>query len=163
MNETIFFFFYNLAHQSNFFDTVIIFFATYLIYFVIIFSLLFFLFHKKWQEFILVCVSGGIAWFLAKILKILIHTDRPFNIFPQVQSLFIETGYAFPSGHTMVASAIAFALFFTHKKIGYLFMSFAFIVGLSRIIAGVHFPVDILGGFVLGFLVAFSVNYFIKK
>jgi membrane-associated phospholipid phosphatase len=187
MNNDIFFFFYNLAHQSDFFDKIVVFFAVYFIYVVILLALLFLLFypparagHKvlfsqnpvkefisKWKEFILVCLSGGLTFGLAKILKILIHTSRPFDIFPQVHPLFTETGYAFPSGHTMVISAIAFALFFTHKKTGYVFMFFTLIIGLARIIAGVHFPVDILGGFILGALVAYFIRqllkFFLKK
>lgn len=159
MNENIFYFFYNLAHQSEFFDNVVIFFAVYFIYFVIASALVFLVFNKKWKEFVLLCVSGGLAWGLAKILKVLIHTPRPFDVLPQTQSLFLETGYAFPSGHTMVAATIAFTLFFSHKKTGYVFMFFAVLIGLARIVAGVHFPVDILGGFVLGALIA----YFIKS
>ena len=38
-------------------------------------------------------------------------------------------------------------------------MFFALLIGVARIIAGVHFPIDILGGFIIGFIVA----YFIKK
>jgi len=175
MNDNIFFFFYNLAHQSNFFDGVITFFAVYFIYIVILSALSFSFFYRKsppdrmtpviragWRELFLVCFSGGLAWGLAKILKILIHTPRPFEVFPQVQSLFVETGYAFPSGHTLVAGAIAFALCFINKKAGYLFLFFALLIGLSRIISGVHFPIDILGGFVLGALVAYFVKFFLK-
>ena len=173
MNNTIFFFFYNLAHQSQIFDKVVIFLAVYFLYIVIISAFLFLIFyHKillsqnpikefinKWREFILLCFSGGLAWVFVKILKILFHTLRPFEIFPQVQALFLETGYAFPSGHTAVASAIAFVIFFTHKKVGYIFMFFALLIGLARVIAGVHFPIDILGGFILGA----GVAYFVKN
>ena len=147
------------------------------LYIVIVLAILFlFFYHKilssenpikeflnKWQEFIPLCLSGVLAWILANTLKILFHTLRPFDIFPQVQSLFTETGYAFPSGHTIIASAIAFSLFFTHKKTGYLFMSFALLIGLARVAAGVHFPIDILGGFALGTFVAYFVAYFTKK
>jgi len=161
MNNAIFLFFYNLSHQSIFLDQMISFFAIYFIYIVIILALLFL--YKRWKEFILLCVSGGFAWILAKILKVLIHTPRPFDVFPQVQSLFLETGYAFPSGHTMVASAIAFALFIVNKKAGYIFMFFAILIGLARITAGVHFPIDILGGFVFGGGVSYLVAYFAKK
>src|SRR3989344_5061174 len=118
MNELVFFFFYNLAHQSVFFDRLVTFTAVYFIYLVIILAFIFLFFHhhvlpspnpfreflNKWKEFILICVSGGSSWVIAKILKVLIHTPRPFDAFPQVQALFSETGYAFPSGHTMVAS-----------------------------------------------------------
>ncbi len=40
-----------------------------------------------------------------------------------------------------------------------IFIFFAFIIGLARIIAGVHFPIDILGGFLFGGLIA----YFLKN
>jgi len=177
MNETIFFFFYNLAHQSKIFDSLIIFLAVYFVYFVIFLALLFLLFYYKiffsqnlisdfvsrWKEFFLVCASGGLAWAVAHLLKILIYLPRPFVIFPQVHSLFAETGYAFPSGHTATASGIAFALFFINKKAGYVFTFFALMIGVSRIISGVHFPIDILGGFILGGLVAFLVAFFVKK
>ncbi len=163
MNDAIFFFFYNLAHQSKIFDSIITFFAVYFIFIVIGSALLYLFYYYSKKEFILLCVSGGLAWVLAKILKTLIHTLRPFDAFPQVQSLFLETGYAFPSGHTMVASAIAFALFFINKKAGYIFMFFALLIGLARIISGVHFPIDILGGFTLGALVACVFAYFIKN
>ncbi len=159
MNNQIFYFFYNLAHKSVFFDNIVTFVAVYFIYIVIISALLFsFFYRKSWRDLFLVCFSGGIVWILAKILKILIHTPRPFDAFSGVQPIFIETGYAFPSGHTAVAAAIAFALFFINKKVGYLFMFFALVIGLARIIAGVHFPIDILGGFALGALVAYCVK-----
>ncbi len=165
MNDAIFYFFYSLAHYSKFYDYVITFFAVYFIYIVIISALVFsFLYRKSWRDLALVLFSGGAAWFVSKfIAKLIFHTDRPFVMFSQVQSLFPETGFAFPSGHTTVAAAIAFAVFFINKKVGYLFLLFALDIGLARIAAGVHFPIDILGGFVLGALISFAVAYFVKK
>lgn len=164
MNNDLFFFFYNLAHRAHFFDALITFLAVYFIFVVIILAFLFLYRNFGRREIILLCASGGIAWILAKILKVLIHTPRPFDVFSQIQPLFSESGYAFPSGHTMVASAIAFTLFFLNKKAGlpaqtgYVFMLFAIFIGFSRVVAGVHFPVDIFGGFVLGALIAFTLN-----
>jgi membrane-associated phospholipid phosphatase len=59
--------------------------------------------------------------------------------------------------------ALAFAVFFSHKKAGYIFICFAFLIGLARITAGVHFPVDIFGGFVLGAMIACSVKFLYDK
>ena len=160
MNETIFFFFYNLSHQSAFFDKLVIFFADTFPYIVVLLAVIYLFFYKKdWRDFFVIFISSGLAWVLAYILKILIHTPRPFDIFSNVFSLFPETGYAFPSGHATFFMALAFALFFNHKKVGYVFILFALLIGLARIIAGVHFPIDILGGFILGFTIAF----FLKK
>lgn len=172
MNSTIFFFFYNLAHQSSFFDKLVIFFAVYFPYVVIILAGLFLLFHhevlkaeepfrvfmEKKREILMVFFSGILAWILAYVLKFLFHVLRPFDAFPQVHSLISESGYSFPSGHATFFMALAVSIFFYHKKAGCWFMFFALLIGLARIMAGVHFPVDILGGFILGGVVAFLIN-----
>ena len=173
MNDQIFFFFYNLSHQSNFFDLLVIFFGVWFPYIVIILAGLFLLFHhevltaespavvfwEKKKEILSVFVTGGLAWVIAKILKYIIPSPRPFVIFSQVHSVFPETGYSFPSGHATFFMALAFSIFFLHKKAGYFFILFALIIGVARIIGGVHFPLDILAGFALGAIVAVSVKY----
>jgi membrane-associated phospholipid phosphatase len=173
MNNIIFFFFYNLAHHSQIFDKTVIFFAVYFPYLVIILAGLFLLFHheifsaehpfkalrQKWKEIVLVFFSGILAYIADTLLKFLIHTKRPFEIFPQVHPLFSESWYSFPSGHATFFMAIAVSIFFYHKKAGYVFMFFALLIGIARVIAGIHFPIDILGGFILGALVA----YFMKN
>jgi len=169
MNNEIFYFFYNLAHKSVFFDKLVFFVADIFPYIVIILAFLFLIFHhevlfsknpfkaliQKWKEIFLSFFSGLFAWILAHILKTFFSTTRPFDLFQNVVPLFTETGFAFPSGHATFFSALAFSIFFNHKKVGYVFIFFAVLIGLARIIAGVHFPVDILGGFILGFLIAF--------
>jgi len=173
MNNAIFSFFYNLAHQSIFFDNLVIFFAVYFPYLVVFLAGIFLLMHheifkvestfqilmQKKKEILSVFFSSFLAYFLALILKLIFNTSRPFVDLPSVYTLFPETGYTFPSGHAATFAALAFAIFFIHKKAGYVFMFFTLIIGLARIVAGVHFPMDILGGFILGALVA----YFIKN
>ena len=176
MNNTIFFFFYNLAHQSKIFDDIIIFFAVYFPYLVVILAGLFLLFHhevfqaenpfqvflQKKKEILLAFFSGIVAYLVASILKIFIHTLRPFDAFPNVHALISETGYSFPSGHATFYMALAISIFFFHKKAGYVFIFFALVIGIARIIGGVHFPIDILGGYVLGGIVSYLVGYFLK-
>ena len=172
VNESIFYFFYNFAHQSAYLDWVIMFFAQTFSYIVAMLAGLFLLFHhevfraenplqvflQKKKEILLVFFSGTLGWVVAKVLKIIIGTSRPLDAL-LAEPLFTETGYAFPSGHATFFMALAVSLFFYHKKVGYLFMFFAVLIGLARIAGGVHFPIDILGGFALGALVA----YFVKK
>jgi membrane-associated phospholipid phosphatase len=173
MNYDIFSFFYNLAHQSNFFDHVVIFIAVWFPYLVIFIAGVFLLMHhevfkaentfqvflEKKKEILRAFFAGIVAWVLAYVLKFLFHTLRPFDLFPQVHPIFPENGFGFPSGHATFFMALAFSIFFFHKKAGYVFIFFALIIGIARVIGGVHFPSDILGGFILGSLVA----YFLKN
>ncbi len=181
MNNNIFFFFYNLAHHFAFFDKLVVFIADIFPYLVILSSGLFLAIYlkisfsknifkdllNKWREISFVFCSVVFATVFDQILKFLIHTPRPFLALPNVQALFSETGFAFPSGHATFFSALAFSIFFLNKKAGYVFMFFALLIGLARIIAGVHFPIDILGGFILGIGTAYLVKsifaYFFKN
>ena len=108
-------------------------------------------------------MSSGIAYLFSKILKILIHENRPFVEFSNVQALFSETGFAFPSTHAIFFMTLAFSIFILHKKAGYVFILFALLIGLARIMAGVHFPFDILGGFVLGAGISYMFAYLVKN
>lgn len=176
MNDSIFYFFFGFAHRSEFVDTAIKFLAVDFPYVVMILAGIFLLFHhdvfraespvqvflKKKKEILSVFATSGLAWVLAFVLKSLFATERPFVLLSQVDPLLRESGYAFPSGHATFFSALAFSIFFLHKNIGYCFMLFALVIGVARIMLGVHFPGDILGGFVLGALVAYAVAYFGK-
>jgi undecaprenyl-diphosphatase len=42
-------------------------------------------------------------------------------------------------------------------------MLFAFLIGLARIAAGIHFPIDVLAGFIIGILTAYLVDYLYLK
>ncbi len=174
MNNQIFYFFYNIAHQSTGVDRLVVFIADTFPYFLVLMVGVFLLFHhevlpsknpfkefaKKWKEIVLVFFSGVLAWLTADVLKILIHTSRPFTALQNVQSLFPETGYAFPSQHATFFAAIVLSVYFVHKRVGAMFIVFALLIGIARIISGVHFPIDILGGFILGSLIAVILNKF---
>lgn len=176
MNITLFYFFYQFAHQSIIGDMFITFFAQTLPYIVIVAVGLFLLFHhevfrkkqplrafvQKSKEIIFVFVSSAIAWILADILKKIFQTPRPFAALTDVASVFPETGYAFPSQHATFFMALGVSMVFVHKKVGYFFVVCAVVIGLARITAGVHFPVDIMAGFVIGGFVAFVFNLIFK-
>ncbi|MFA6393225.1 MAG: phosphatase PAP2 family protein [Candidatus Paceibacterota bacterium] len=172
MNNTIFLNLYSLAHQSVWFDNVIWFFAVPTIYIMFIVAAIFIFIHykfykikdifiilrDKWKDIFSIILSPVIAWIIASFLKVLIHTDRPFIVLSNIHALFIESGYAFPSGHSTAISALAFAIYFKNKSLGYVFMAVALLIGLARVASGVHFPIDIIGGYAVGFLVAFLVK-----
>ncbi|KPB06716.1 hypothetical protein AAV98_01485 [Bacillus sp. CHD6a] len=96
----------------------------------------------------------GVRW-LNTLLKIIFSRDRPS--LDQV----VEAGfYSFPSGHSMNSmafyGAIACLCYILINKIwlkNTLMICFLFLIsliGLSRIYLGVHYPLDVLGGFFMG-------------
>ena len=90
------------------------------------------------------------------ILKHIFLRNRPVDI-----NLIEETGYSFPSGHSLTAMAFyGFIIYLVYisninkrSKIIYisLFSIFILIVGLSRIYLGVHFFTDVMGAFTFSF------------
>ncbi len=172
MNNLIFYFFYNLTHQYLWLDSVIWFLAVPFIYIMISIVLVYLFIHYKFfnikntiekvrmhgKEVFIIFFSTGLAYAIAHVLKMIIHTDRPFVSLANVQPLFFESDFAFPSGHSATIAALAFAVFFKHKRLGYICIIAALLIGIARIASGVHFPVDIIGGYAIGFLVAFLLK-----
>ena len=91
------------------------------------------------------------------ILKNLIARPRPYDIANPVRSrsaLLIDppTDYSFPSGHTLASFEASTALFKDHTVYGFLAFVLALLIAFSRIYLQVHYPSDVLGGAILGFL-----------
>lgn len=164
----IFYFLNNLASKNTVFDSFIIFLADYFQYFLIIafFLLLFFLTYARRQKIkiiLLVFVSMVIARFgVVSLIRFFYHRTRPFNDH-SVNQLITNNGLSFPSGHAALFFAMAMAVYFFNKKIGGWFFVAAILMGLSRIIAGVHYPSDIIAGAIIGILSAYLIFYFSKK
>lgn len=92
------------------------------------------------------------------VIKPLVGRIRPCTALEHVRLLVgCGGGKSFPSSHAVNNFAAAMLLSrFYPKAAPYLF-GFATLVALSRPYVGVHYPLDILGGAVLGTLVAFAV------
>jgi len=90
--------------------------------------------------------------YLNMVAKLAADMPRPFEYSPDVQTLVTATGGGFPSGHTQGAVVFWGYLATTNKSILFRALSGCLIVGipLSRVYLGVHFPVDILGGYLFG-------------
>ncbi len=99
------------------------------------------------------------SWTVAYFLKIFFHTTRPFLI-SQIPPLTvtIPQDYAFPSGHTAMAFGLAVTVFRHNRRWGTFFIIIASLVGAGRVWAHVHWPIDILGGAIVGTIVAIAIE-----
>lgn len=106
-------------------------------------------------------VAGSIAYLASGLAKSLWGRSRPTEVIQGVVNRdYTVFGPGFPSGHTALATATILVLAgFLPKK----FRIFAFVlivlVGLSRVYLGIHAPLDILGGFAIGFGAVALVNH----
>lgn len=111
--------------------------------------------------FLLLALLGATA--LAQLAKLWVARPRPdFH----ASSLPMPADWSFPSAHSMQAAALAAALFLVLKRRrseGRLFLAFLFAaltlsVGLSRIYLQVHFPSDVLAGWLAGAFWVFGLH-----
>lgn len=148
----------NLAGQSKFFDWFIIFFADYLQY-VLVVGFLFFIFYsaKKIKIFLVVVLSMIVSRYgIVELIRYFYHRPRPFMVY-NINHLVANGSYSFPSGHAALFFAMAMAIYFYNKKWSVWFFIAAALMGVARIIAGVHYPTDILGGAMIGIVVAYLI------
>ena len=166
MNAMIFQKINGIANISKILDFVGIFFADYLLYIVIAGFLVLLFINRTRLMAISVAISVVLARFIiAEPIKRIFHIARPYIAVDNVKKIIGENAdyFSFPSGHTAIFFAIAMAIFYFNKKWGIVCFVLAILVGLSRIYVGVHWPIDVVAGALIGILSGIVVNNFIIK
>jgi undecaprenyl-diphosphatase len=88
---------------------------------------------------------------LATALKRAVPLDRPPLRYPQPEALVrIPHDGSFPSGHAATSFAAAVLLSFVAPRLAPAFLLLAVAIGFSRVYVGVHYPLDVLAGALLG-------------
>lgn len=89
------------------------------------------------------------------LLKNTIKRDRPCDRFDNFDAFIVPSDkFSFPSGHAAAAFVFATVLSHFYPSMFVLSYSIALLIGLSRVMLGVHYPTDIAAGAVLGISIA---------
>ncbi len=125
------------------------------------------LFFKKTRKTgAMVGVALLLGLFIGNLtLKPLVARTRPYNM-PGVEvELLIDklSSKSFPSGHTLASFEAATVLLINDKRMGIPAIVLASIIAFSRLYLYVHFPTDVLGGMILGVLIAFAACFIVNK
>jgi len=113
----------------------------------------------KKEQVIHALMACLIAWALVITIKYFYPTLRPFVVNGgDVDVIIPPFDGAFPSWHSAIAFALSVTVFMHDRKVGWWFLITAVVIGVSRVIANVHYPIDILGGVLIGTLVAVVIE-----
>ena len=124
--------------------------------------------QARYRTAIVVAVAAGSGELMNHLLKALFERPRP-SVVPHLRDV---TTASFPSGHAMESAIVYLTLGVmlmrvAERRITKLYclgvaVLVTFLVGASRVYLGVHYPSDVLGGWILGFLWA-SVCWFTER
>ena len=92
---------------------------------------------------------------LSLIVKELLQTPRPYTVSEQVTPLFtVDDSFGMPSGHVLSALVVwgYIALWLNTRRAKLFAIVYVLLQGWGRMVSGVHYPQDVIGGIVLGIL-----------
>ncbi|MCH8821481.1 phosphatase PAP2 family protein [Patescibacteria group bacterium] len=112
-------------------------------------------------------VSGILAVILAStavvsLINNIFQRLRPFEVLDVNLLFYTPTDPSFPSNATVVVFALATAIYLAEKRWGWIALFLAGFYGFLRIFVGIHFPLDIIVGAIIGIGSVLIVNLFDK-
>jgi undecaprenyl-diphosphatase len=100
---------------------------------------------------LLALLVGVLDYSNSFFFKHLFDRPRPCNALPDVRLFWpCPRSYSFPSNHAANVFGAAFFLGLFFRKGIWLMLAMAFLVGYSRVYVGEHYPLDVIGGALLG-------------
>jgi len=114
-------------------------------------------YRLAWRFFVVV----GSAGVVMEVIKYIVKEPRPYILLHNHLHLrAVEIGNnSFPSGHVVVATAMALVLWLIlPKKYRFISVIWILLVAISRVYLGVHAPIDVVGGFAVGLIVFYIIE-----
>lgn len=105
-------------------------------------------------------VLAVLAFLINQPIASAVAEERPYNRFPDALVLLSRShDWSFPSDHATISCAVALALFYVSKRLGYVALFLAFVMAFARVYSGVHYPQDVVAGLIIGATVALALRF----
>ena len=115
--------------------------------------------YRRWGLLGLTIVAIALADWSAMGIKALVDRPRPPLRYAEPDPLVpLPHDGSFPSGHAATSFAAATIMSFAFPRLAPFLFVLAALVAWSRVYVGVHYPLDIIGGAILGVLVAIALR-----
>jgi undecaprenyl-diphosphatase len=119
--------------------------------------------YRRWGPFWLTLIAVALADWSATALKALVDRERPSSRYLEPKTLVPAPHDAsFPSGHAATSFAAATVLSFAFPRFAPALFVLAAAVAFSRVYVGVHYPLDVIGGALLGALIAIALRRLVR-
>lgn len=120
--------------------------------------------RKLWSK-VVVCfiLAAAIGFILTKLAGVIYFDPRPFVIHNFTPLISHEADNGFPSDHTAFTMIIALIIYQFNRRAGFWLMIISLLIGFSRMYAGLHSSVDILGSIIIAIVTILITNYLSPK
>jgi undecaprenyl-diphosphatase len=119
---------------------------------------------RRWGVLVLTVVAIAVADGAATGLKALVDRPRPPLRYAEPKTLVpVPHDGSFPSGHAATSFAAATMLSFAYPRLAPVLYLLAAGVAFSRVYVGVHYPLDVIGGAVLGLVIATALRLLVTN
>lgn len=176
MNESLFLTLDTLKNSYSIIETIAIFCARWLPWIMIVVIMTIIIFHVAkrhhptlaflgfiFYEIVSIITTLFITLGFVSIMKYVIDAPRPFVVFDINPSIIHGLMDSFPSGHAAIFFALAWITGYFEKRFRLIFIITAFLIAISRVVVGVHYPIDIIMGGLIGISIAMLVHRYIKN
>ncbi|MDO8585399.1 MAG: phosphatase PAP2 family protein [bacterium] len=172
LDLTLFRFLNSLAGASKLLDFIVVFFATYAPYLVALTIGAMVLCERDWRKraYDVAVVALSLLFargLVTEIIRFFYNRPRPFVALTDVVTLIAKNPAepAFPSGHAtfFFAFVAAYYLLGKHRGWGHVLLATTILMAIARVIAGVHYPLDVLFGAAIGVGSAYAAKAMLPR
>ena len=117
-------------------------------------------FHAARKAVMMALMATVIGFAVKSAISVIWSRPRPFVLHSNLpHMLFSLDPLSFPSAHALIAVTIGTSLLFSgYRKLGWLLIAVSLLIAVGRVLAGVHYPSDVVAGLCIGVGIAWYVH-----